>query len=64
MARNSSKKWTPEDDVMLRTLLEAGTRPLLVAAKLKRSLPAAKGRAYLLGISFKRIKVGQEAKRK
>jgi hypothetical protein len=57
MTQNASKKWTVEDDALLRTLLGAG-----VVAKLKRSLPATKGRAYLLGISFRRIKVEQKAK--
>jgi hypothetical protein len=30
-----SKKWTPEDDALLRTLLGAGTPPLLVGGEVK-----------------------------
>jgi len=48
-------KWTLEEDALLRALFEAGNRPMLVAAKLKRSLPATKVRAHFLGISLRRI---------
>jgi hypothetical protein len=50
MPANASKKWTPEEDALLRSLVEAGTRPLLVAAKLKRSVDAIRGRAQILGL--------------
>ena len=56
MAANQHKAWTPELDERLRVLFEAGSSPLLVAAKLKRTVAATKARATLLKISVKRKK--------
>ena len=42
--RNLKRPWTAEDDVRLRSLLEAGVSVLLVAAKLKRTTSAIKSR--------------------
>ena len=64
MPRNSSKRWTPEEDDLLRTLIETGTSALLIAAKLKRGVHATKARAYAIGISFRRVKAGLKAKGK
>ncbi len=55
--------WTSEDDDRLRTLLESGASAAVVAAKLKRTLAATKGRAGLLRISFRQIKLGLKAKK-
>ena len=43
--RNLKRPWTTEDDVRLRSLLEAGVSVLLVAAKLKRTTSAIKSRS-------------------
>jgi hypothetical protein len=64
MAQNKNKKWSPEEDARLRTLLEGGTSVTLVAAQLKRTVTATKGRAHLLGVSLKWIKLVLKAKRK
>lgn len=52
-----NKPWSPEDEALLRTLLEAGTSAYRVAVKLKRTVPAIKARATQLGISLKREKL-------
>jgi len=52
-----NRLWTPEEDIRLRTLLESGASTALVAAKLKRSISATKGRASAIGISFRKIKL-------
>lgn len=59
MAKNS---WTPEEDDRLRMLVEAGKPIEFVAAELKRSAKAAKDRAYVLGISLKRVNLKPKAK--
>lgn len=61
MARNF---WTPEEDNRLRMLLGAGKPIEFVAAELKRSAKAVKGRAYILRISLKRVKLKPKAKGK
>jgi hypothetical protein len=48
--------WTPEEDNRLRMLLGAGKPIEIVAAELRRSAKAVKGRAYILRISLKRVK--------
>jgi hypothetical protein len=55
MAKNSF--WTPEEDMRLKKLIEAGGPIELVAEKLRRSVSAIKGRAQLLKISRKKITV-------
>jgi hypothetical protein len=47
--------WTPEEDNRLRRFLGAGEPIEFVAAELNRSVPAVKGRAYVLRISLKRV---------
>jgi hypothetical protein len=61
---NSNNKWTPEEDVRLKSLIEANTSIHLVAAKLKRSVPAIRSRASILNILMKRVRVGLKAKGK
>src|SRR6266404_6698183 len=53
--------WTPEEDNRLRMLLGAGRPIEIVAAELKRSAKAVKGRAYILRISLKRVKLKPKA---
>jgi hypothetical protein len=58
-----NRPWTPEDDSHLRTLLEGGASIALVAAKLKRTIGAVRGRAATIGISLKKIKLRLMVKR-
>ncbi len=56
--------WTPEEDNRLRMLLGAGKPIEIVSAELKRSAKAVAGRAYILRISLKRVKLKPKAKGK
>ena len=60
----ANRPWTPKEDNRLRTLLEEGASTTLVAAKLKRTISAVRGRAAVIGISFRQIKLGLKAKGK
>jgi hypothetical protein len=60
---NSNNKWTPQEDARLKSLIEANTSIDLIAAKLKRSVPAIKARAQVLNILMKRVQVGIKAKK-
>ena len=64
MPENSNNKWTPEEDARLKSLIEANTSIDLIAAKLKRSVPAIRSRASILNILMKRVRVGLKAKGK
>ena len=64
MPENSNNKWTPEEDVRLKSLIETNTSIHLIAAKLKRSVPAIRSRASILNILMKRVRVGLKAKGK
>lgn len=64
MPGNSNNKWTPEEDARLKSLIEANTSIHLIAAKLKRSVPAIRSRASILNILMKRVRVGLKAKGK
>ena len=64
MPENSNNKWTPEEDARLKSLIEANTSIHLIAAKLKRSVPALRSRASILNILMKRVRVGLKAKGK
>ena len=59
----SSNKWTPEEDARLKSLIEANTSIDLIAAKLKRSVPAIRARAQVVNILMKRVRVGLKAKK-
>jgi hypothetical protein len=59
----TNRKWTPEEDKRLKTLLEANTSIHLVAVKLKRSVAAVRSRAGLLKISSRRMRRGLKAKK-
>jgi hypothetical protein len=64
MIRYRAKRpWMPEEDNRLRTLLEEGSSTVLVAAKLKRTVSAIKGRAHVIGLSLRRIKLGLKVKK-
>jgi hypothetical protein len=63
MPENSNNKWTPEEDVRLKSLIEANTSLHLIAAKLKRSVSAIRARASIRNISIKRIFVRPRAKK-
>ena len=62
MPENANTKWTTEEDVRLKSLIEANTSVHLVAAKLKRSVSAIRVRASILNIPMKRVRVGLKAK--
>jgi hypothetical protein len=48
MAETRSKRsWTSQDDNLFRRMAEANASPEVIAAKLNRSVPAIKTRAYL-----------------
>ena len=64
MPGNSNNKWTPEEDARLKSLIEANTSIHLIAAKLKRSVPAIRSRASILNILMKRVRLGLKAKGK
>ena len=61
MSRNF---WTPEEDTRLRMFLGAGEPIEIVARDLNRSVAAVQGRAYVLRISLKRVKLKPRAKGK
>jgi hypothetical protein len=60
---NSSNKWTPEEDALLKSLIEANTSLHLIAVKLKRSVSAIRARASVRNISIKRVFVRPRAKK-
>jgi hypothetical protein len=60
---NSNNKWTPEEDARLKSLIEANTSLHLIAAKLKRSVPAIRARASILNILMKRVRGGLRARK-
>ena len=61
MPENSNNKWSPEEDARLKSLIEANTSIHLIAARLKRSVPAIRSRASILNILMKRVRVGLKA---
>jgi hypothetical protein len=63
MPENTNNKWTPAEDALLKSLIEANTSMHLIAAKLKRSVTATKYRAAALHISIKWVRVGLKAKK-
>jgi len=62
---NSYRKrpWTPEEESRLRTLVEESASALLVAAKIKRTVTAIRGRASVIGVSLRPIKPGLKVKK-
>jgi DNA-binding NarL/FixJ family response regulator len=58
--RNSYKKWTPEEDALLRDLVLANVSPYDIAAELGRSVATVKVWAHCLGIKLRPL---QETRR-
>jgi hypothetical protein len=58
-----NRPWTPDDDALLRALLESGASKTLVAVKLKRTVSAIEARTSIIGISLTQIKLRLKAKR-
>jgi hypothetical protein len=54
--KNRRNPWTPEEVDRLRTMLEANSSIHLIAAKMKRTVHAVKGRVHLMGISLRQVK--------
>jgi len=64
MNSDRNRPWTPEEEDLLRGLIEGGASITLIAAKLKRTSTAIRGRASYLKVSLKRVKPGVKAKGK
>ena len=64
MVENRSSRWTSEEDELFRRMVEANTRPELIAAKLNRSVHAIKARAYTIGLPLKWFKLKAPSARK
>jgi hypothetical protein len=64
VSTNQLNKWTPDEDELLKTLLEANTSIHLAAVKLKRSVAALKSRAGRLKISRRRRRLVLKVKGK
>jgi hypothetical protein len=60
---NTNNKWTPEEEALLKSLIEANMAMHLIAAKLKRSVSAIRARGNVLHIPMKRVRVGLKAKK-
>jgi hypothetical protein len=52
--RPINRRWTVEDDLRLRFMIDANTSIHLIAAKLNRSTESVKSRASVLKVSLKR----------
>ena len=57
-----SRPWTPEDEKLLRALVESGASVTLVAAKLNRSITAIQVRAKIRGLPFRKIRLKAKGK--
>jgi hypothetical protein len=62
--KNTNNLWKPEEDRLLKSMIECSNSIYSIAAKLQRSVSAVKGRAHVLKISIKRASFGVKAKRK
>jgi hypothetical protein len=56
------RPWTPEDENLLRALVESGASVTLVAAKLNRSITAIQVRAKLMSLPFRKIRLKAKEK--
>jgi hypothetical protein len=59
----SARKQQHQMDPGLKSLIEANMCAHLIAAKLKRSVPAIRYRANILNILMKRVRLGLKAKK-
>ena len=57
------RTWTAEDDVRLKSLIEASVSIDLIAAKMKRTTQSVKYRANARGISTERVWIGLKVKK-
>jgi hypothetical protein len=62
MVESRSSRWTPQEDALLRRMVEASVRPEIIAVKLNRTVHAVKARACRIGLPLKWFKL--KAKRK
>ena len=60
--RNSYKRWAPEEDELLRTLVLANVSPYDIAAELGRSVATVKVRAHCLGIMLRQLELKAKGK--
>jgi hypothetical protein len=56
------RRWTPKEDELFRRLAEENVGTESIAAKLKRSVPALRARAYAIGLPLKWFKVKAKGK--
>jgi hypothetical protein len=56
-ANSRVRRWTPQEDEVLRSMILAGRQPAQVATKLQRSVQSVYARGYVLRLPFKRIKL-------
>jgi hypothetical protein len=59
-----SRRWTEEDDALLRAMAEAGKSMTLMIVKLSRPTASIKSRAHELGINIPGTEIGERRKRK
>ena len=57
-----SRPWTPEDEKLLRELVEGGASVTLVAAKLNRTITAIQVRAKLMRLPFRKVRLKAKGK--
>jgi hypothetical protein len=62
MVETRSKRWTPREDDLFRRMVDANTRPEVIAAKLNRPVHAIKARAYTIGLPLKWLKLKAKGK--
>jgi hypothetical protein len=55
-AENSGKLWTAQEDERLRELAVSGATPSETAEKLDRTVSATRTRAYILRVTFGRLR--------
>jgi hypothetical protein len=55
-AKNSGKRWSPEEDERLRELAVSSATPVEIAEKLNRTESATKARAYILRVGLRRFR--------
>jgi hypothetical protein len=59
-----SRRWSEEEDLLLRTLADGGKSLTLMAVKLNRPMTAIKHRALELSVNIAGTEIGERRKRK
>ena len=59
-----TRRWSEEDDSLLRTMAEAGKSMTLMTVKLNRPMASIRSRAHELGINIPGTEIGERRKRK